>query len=409
MKTLTTFKQFQFKAIDKFAQKQRGEIVAENKDQARIRLIQQGFNKISLQQNWQLSTQPKISEIYDLLLQLANLLQASVPLKQCLQLLKENSTNVQLYSWLNQILKDIETGITFHQAVEQHQGILTIQEQQLIKVGELTGNLATVCSQLAEHKKRILIQNQKLQKILLYPIMVLTVSIILTLLLLIFIVPQFAEMYGDNQQNLPFFTLVLLNISHFLQDYFIYLTILTTFLIYLLKFKLTNNFILIKIKTKFQSIIPVISDIIKLSRLINLSQSLQLMLQSGMPLNQALQAFLPKTKTWQKQSIQGDNILLEEIQFISKGIRQGYSFANSISSRIFPMQAQQMLKIAEKTGNLPEMLGHISQSYSSKLDHKMDLISQMIEPILMLVIGGLIGLIMLGMYLPIFNMGSMIQ
>ena len=134
------------------------------------------------------------------------------------------------------------------------------------------------------------------------------------------------------------------------------------------------------------------------------------MLQAGIPLNQALQSFLPKQQSWQtKPQLQGDLVLITEVQSALHWIQQGYPFSASVSGHIFPPAAQQMLQVGEQSGQLPKMLQFIANDHQQQLDHQIDLLSQMLEPLLMVIIGGLIGLIMLGMYLPIFNMGSLVQ
>lgn len=131
------------------------------------------------------------------------------------------------------------------------------------------------------------------------------------------------------------------------------------------------------------------------------------MLHAGVPLNQALQSFLPTDKP--DAAIRHDVALTQEVQYILQGIQRGFTFSACVGVTLFPMQAQQMIQVGEQAGKLPLMLQHIADNYQRQLDHKIDLLSQMLEPLLMLIIGGIIGLIMLGMYLPIFNMGSLIQ
>ena len=99
----------------------------------------------------------------------------------------------------------------------------------------------------------------------------------------------------------------------------------------------------------------------------------------------------------------------QEVRSILQWVSQGYPFSESVSSHLFPMEAQQMLQIGEKSGKLALMLRHIADNYQEKLNHQIDLLSQLLEPLMMLIIGSLIGIIMMGMYLPIFNMGSVIQ
>ncbi|MBN6067564.1 type II secretion system F family protein [Aggregatibacter actinomycetemcomitans] len=407
---MTKLKLFQWRAVNRLQQKQKGLIVAETEAMAQQQLLSRGLQNIKLQQNWQFSHKPKNADICTLLSQLATLLQAAVPLKNSLQILLQNCTNIALNRWLRCLLQEIESGLAFSQALEQQGLYLTYQERQLIQVGEMTGKLAAVCHEIAQHKQQALALQRKIQKILLYPLLVLGISLILTALLLLFIVPQFAAMYDNSNAQLPAFTQVLLTLSQGLQDYWFALLIFIALTVALIRFRLKHSPWLNRQKTRLINGIPLLNRIVQLSRLVGFSRSLFLMLQAGIPLNQALQSFLPKQQSWQtKPQQQGDWLLLAEVQSALHWIQQGYPFSASVSGQIFPPAAQQMLQVGEQSGQLPKMLQFIANDHQQQLDHQIDLLSQMLEPLLMVIIGGLIGLIMLGMYLPIFNMGSLVQ
>lgn len=407
---MTKLKLFRWRAFNRLQQKQKGLIVAESDAKARQQLMARGLQSITLQQNWQLSNKPKNAEICALLSQLATLLQAAVPLKHSLQILLQNCTNIALNQWLRLLLRDIERGLAFSQTLEQQGLYLTYQERQLIQVGEMTGKLAAVCNEIAQHKQQTLALQRKIQKILLYPVLVLGISLILTILLLLFIVPQFAAMYDNNSAQLPAFTQLLLMLSQGLQNYWLALLIVGVLTGILIRFRLKQSPWFHRQKTRLINSIPLLNHIIQLSRLVSFSRSLFLMLQAGIPLNQALQSFLPKQQSWQtKPQLQGDLVLIAEVKSALHWIQQGYPFSASVSGQIFPSAAQQMLQVGEQSGQLPKMLQFIANDHQQQLDHQIDLLSQMLEPLLMVIIGGLIGLIMLGMYLPIFNMGSLVQ
>lgn len=407
----TKLKSFRWKGIDHLQQKQHGILVAEDIMQAQQYLFRQGLTHIRLQQNWQLRSKPKSTEICNVLVQLAALLNAKITLKQSLQIILENCINLKLNQWIGDLLKSIEGGLSFSQALERYPEFLSYQERQLVQAGELTGKLAQVCGHIAEHRTQMLALQRKIQKILLYPVVVLFISVILTLLLLIFVVPQFAEMYGDNQAELPVFTALLLNISEFLQQNWRSLFTGFFLLILLLRYQLRHSVKCHQWKNRLISATPLLGNIMQLSRLIGFCHAMQMMLQSGVPLNQALDSFLPKVQPWQhrKSVIEGDIWLQEQIRFVSCLIQQGYSFSQSVSSQLFSSQNRQMLQVGEKSGQLGHILQQIAKDEKQRLDHQIDLLSQLLEPLMMLIIGGLIGLIMLGMYMPIFNMGNLIQ
>ena len=408
-------KLFNWQGVNRLQQKQKGTIVAESAVIAQQQLMSRGLQHIKLQQNWQLNSKPKNAEVCALLSQLATLLQAAVPLKNSLQILLQHCTNIALNAWLRQLLKDIESGLAFSQAlekqnVEKQNQYLTYQDRQLIKVGEMTGKLPTVCHEIAQHKQQALALQRKIRKILLYPVLVLGISLILTALLLLFIVPQFAAMYDNSSAQLPTFTQVLLTLSQGLQDYWLHLLICITLTILFIRARLKHSPWFNRQKIRLINATPVLNRIVQLSRLVGFSRSLFLMLQAGVPLNQALQSFLPQNPSWQRSpNVQGDWLLIEEVQSILHWLQQGYAFSASVSGHIFPLAAQQMLQVGEQSGQLPKMLQFIASDHQQQLDYQIDLLSQMLEPLLMVIIGGLIGLIMLGMYLPIFNMGALVQ
>ncbi|OOF49172.1 type II secretion system protein F [Rodentibacter genomosp. 1] len=406
-----TKKLFYFQGQNALNQIQKGSIIAESAQQAQFQLMNRGLTNIKLKRNWQLNSKPKNTEISTLLNQLATLLQSAIPLKNSLQILQQNCTQLSLNSWLEKLLHAIESGLSFSQSIEQQGKYLTQQEIQLIQVGEMTGKLAIVCGKIATHRQKSLALQRKLQKIMLYPSMVLGISLLLTLALLLFIVPQFAEMYQGNHAELPPLTSLLLSTSHFLKEDMGIVICLTLISVLLYQLKLKHLVWFQQQKARIISTLPIFGNIQYLSRLVNFSQSLNIMLHAGVPLNQALNSFLPHIHTWQKSSKTtiNDHILDTEVRSILQWVSQGYRFSESVSSHIFPMEAQQMLQIGEKSGKLALMLQYISESYQEKLNHQIDLLSQMLEPLMMVIIGSLIGIIMMGMYLPIFNMGSVVQ
>ena len=246
-------KMYRWKGHNRLQQKQQGVIIAETEIQARQELFSRGLQNLKLQQNWQFSYRPKNAEICDVLMQLATLLQSAVPLKNSLHILLQNSSNIPLTQWLRKLLTDIESGLSFSQSLENQGKFLSLQELQLIKVGEMTGKLANVCTQISRHRQQTLALQRKLQKIMLYPALVLSISLILTVCLLLFIVPQFAEMYDDNQAQLPTFTAVLLSLSNGLRNYFWQFIFVITLIVFLLRHQLQRSIWLNQFKAKLIS------------------------------------------------------------------------------------------------------------------------------------------------------------
>lgn len=393
--------EFQWRGLNALQCEQRGSLLAENREQAEAILLVRGLQQLKIQRNWRLPSRVKAAEISELMQQMAVLLQAALPLKNVLLILQQHCQQEKLLHWLKQLLHGIENGYAFSQVLQQFPQYLSERDRQLIRIGEASGRLAQICRQIATDKAEQLALQRKVQKILLYPLLVLAVSLGLTVLLLLFIVPQFAEMYQQNQQQLPHFTRLLLSLSQTLQDYGGRLLLLLMLLIGGAQYAYRHN-------RRFRTLIfallqklPLFGRLSQLRNLVDSSRNLALMLQAGIPLNQALHTFLPADES-------APNALQQDIAQSLQLLQRGYRFSQSVSSRWFPQQAQQMLIIGEQSGCLVQMLQHIADNYQRQLDHQIDLLSQLLEPLLMLLIGGLIGAVMLGMYLPIFDMGAML-
>lgn len=402
MKSKVHWYSFRWQGINTFQEKERGEIIAPNITAAQKQLLQKGLKHLTIQRNWQFNTSPSQQLIYQFFAQLAVLLNANIPIKTALQITLQDCTNIGLYCWVSALIHHLNQGYSLSYALEKENKYLTFQELSLIKVGEKTGDVPYLCNKIAENQKQRLNIQRKIQKIMIYPSLVLGISCILTLLLLIFIVPQFAQMYGERQQELPFFTQFLLHISQLIRETGIYWSIFLITIIASIKYLFPHLFSWVRQKLRYH--LPFFRHFNQLNRQYYLSQNLSLMLKAGVPLTEALRCFLSP-----KHSLLPDPVLQNSIEKTCRALMQGYSFSLSLSSHLFSSQAKNMIFLGEKTGALPLMLEKISHNTQEKLDHEIALISQLIEPIMMVVIGMLIGAIMLGLYLPIFNMGSLIQ
>lgn len=399
-------KLFKWRGVNHLKAKEQGTIIAYDMESACKALFNQGLSQIKISRNWQFNHQPNAQEICDIFKQLASLLNAQLPLKISLQLLHSNCQNLMIYIWLEKIICQLNSGQSLYYALNQEENaqteFLTSQELQLIKLGEMTGQLNNLCTQIAQHKSQALAMERKIKKIMLYPSIVLLVAIILTILLLIFIVPKFSEIFAQSADALPLFTLILLKISQFLQNYLsVIIAIMGIFfgVIKFIKPIAVVNF-LRRWKVKLLSHLPFFRELMKLNQAYNLSHNLALMLGAGVPLTESLNALLHP---------HNPPIINQALKQCLQGISQGEAFSKAFSQGIFDRSSHALLSIGEKTGQLGKMLSNIASNCEEQLNYRIDVLSQMLEPLLMLIIGGLIALIMLGMYLPIFKLGSMVQ
>lgn len=393
--------EFHWKAVNRFQQKQKGKLLARNQDELEQRLIKKGFQQIKISRNFILPKNPKSEEVTQLISQLALLINAKLPLKQALSLILENTQNIKLYLWLEEIIRSVELGYSFSTSLENLNCYVESQEIQLIKMGEISGKLGIILENIAKSRSESEKLFSKVKKIMFYPVMVLVIALTLSIGMLVLIVPKFAELYSAKDKTLPFITEVLFFLSNLLIDNYTFMLFLFVLSGILLSFLAKKTTIITKIKYHILSNFPVFKNIIAQSRIIYFTQNVALMLNASLRLDLILETFLSNK--------QADPILQKECQSVLTLIKQGYAFSECLNTDVFESQTVQMLSVGERSGKLAEMSEYVSQIYKKKLDDQLDILSQLLEPALMVILGGIVGTIIVGLYLPIFDMGSLVE
>lgn len=393
--------EFHWKAVNRFQQKQKGKLLARNQTELEQRLIKKGFQQIKISRNFILPKNPKSEEVTQLISQLALLINAKLPLKQALSLILENTQNIKLYLWLEEIIRSVELGYSFSTSLENLNRYVESQEIQLIKMGEISGKLGIILENIAKSRSESEKLFSKVKKIMFYPVMVLVVASTLSIGMLILIVPKFAELYSAKDKTLPFITEVLFFLSNLLIDNYTFMLFLFVLSGILLSFLAKKTTIITKIKYHILSNSPIFKNIIAQSRIIYFTQNVALMLNASLRLDLILETFVSNK--------QADPILQKECQSVLTLIKQGYAFSECLNTDVFESQTVQMLSVGERSGKLAEMSEYVSQIYKKKLDDQLDILSQLLEPALMVILGGIVGTIIVGLYLPIFDMGSLVE
>lgn len=398
---MTHYYEFHWKARNRFGERQKGKALSHHRADLEDKLISQGFSHIRIRRNFTLPKNPTSAEITRVIQQLGLLVGAGIPLKQALLSLQDNSLNIKKYRWLNEIISLLDLGFSFSDAASQTARFLTAQELQLIKMGEKSGHLALLLNKIADHRHKSEKLSQKVKKILFYPMMVLIVSLTLSLLLLLFIVPQFAELYQQKGHSLPFITSLLFTLSEFLQQDGLLLVILL-FPLGLLTLYLHRKWVVfLPLKTYLLNRLPIFSQITQRARIVFFCQHTGLMLSAHIRLEQVLNGFLTEKSS--------DPLLQKSLKQTMDAIQKGCRFSESLNPALFPPEVRQMIMVGEKSGKLPDMLLKTAEIYQQELDDRIDILSQLLEPFLMLIIGAIIGTILIGLYLPIFDMGAMLE
>ena len=365
------------------------------------RLQQKGYSQLKIQRNFSFAQAPKQEQVTQLLKQLSLLINAKIPLKQALVMLCENCYQIKLYQWLKQIIQSLENGFSFSSSIEQTKHYLSTQELQLISIAEKSGRLGMVLTNIVDSRIKSEKLMKKVKKILFYPIVILIIALIVSLFLLITIVPNFAELYSDKQQNLPFITEVLFSLSNFLQENLALLISLVFSFGLILSVLAKKTSLVFKARFYILSKLPVFKDIIHHSRAIFFCQNSSLMLQANLRLDTILHSFLSNKAN--------DPLLIYQLTQSLVLLQKGYPFYQSLTTQTFNNEIIQMIEIGERSGNFAQMLEQVGEIYQQKLDYQIDLLSQLLEPMLMLIMGLIVGAIIVGLYLPIFDMGSLVQ
>ena len=393
--------EFHWKAVNRFQQKQKGKLLARNQEELEQKLIKKGFQQIKISRNFILPKNPKSEEVTQLISQLALLINAKLPLKQALSIILENTQNIKIYLWLEEIIRSVELGYSFSKSLENLNRYLDSQEIQLIKMGEISGKLGVILENIAQSRSESEKLFSKVKKIMFYPVMVLTIALTLSIGMLVLIVPKFAELYSAKDKTLPFITEILFFLSNLLVDNYVFLLVLLILSSVLLSFLAKKTTIIKKLKYSILSNMPVFKTILNQSRIVYFTQNVALMLNASLRLDLILETFLSNNKA--------DPILQKECLSVLTLIKQGYAFSECLNTEVFESQTVQMLSVGEKSGKLAEMSEYVSQIYKKKLDDQLDILSQLLEPVLMVVLGGIVGTIIVGLYLPIFDMGSLVE
>lgn len=332
-------------------------------------------------------------------LQLAVMLQARVPLHRAVKVLSKQTRHRRMKEVIDGISRDIDQGHTLSKALARQPGVFDNLFVVTAEVGQESGRLADVFSRLANHLERMSSLKRKFFQTLTYPALVLGVALFAVLFLLIFIVPTFAQMFKGVQTGLPWSTGIVLRISEFVVSYGVHAIIALVVTVYVfwqwsrvLSFREKLRMFLLKL--------PVIGDVCLKTYLARFCRSLGTMLETDVALVDALEI---------AERLAGNAEMKQEIRQIAKHVRRGDPLSQPfVESRYFPPVLAQMISVGEETDELDTMLLKIADYYEQELDNKIESLSSIIEPALILFLGLIVGAILISMYLPMFDLVNVV-
>lgn len=332
--------------------------------------------------------------------QFATMIGAGLPMVQCLEILAQQLESPEFRKITNKIKEDVQSGATLSEALAKHKKIFDELYVNMVEAGEIGGAIDTILVRLALYREKADKLTRKVKGALVYPIVVAVVAGGVTFAMLTFIVPVFAKMFGGLGAELPAPTQIVLNLSYFLRG-----NILTIFILiigilvgfrYSLKYpKVRLNFDKVKLR------MPLLGNLIRKSAISRFTRTLSTLLSSGVSILDALD-ITAKTA--------GNLVLQYAIRRSMISIAEGDTITAPLKeSGVFPPMVTQMISVGEKTGGLDDMLSKIADFYDEEVDAAVAALTSVIEPIIIVVMGAVIGGILIAMYLPMFDIIGKIQ
>jgi type IV pilus assembly protein PilC len=397
---------FAYECTNNQGSKVKGEISALNITIAKADLRRQGLNPIKVRRRSQSlfsgKRRKKISpaEISYFSRQMATMMSAGVPLVQSFDIVAKGLENESMRDLVLSIKADVEAGRSFSEALRQHPMYFDPLFCSLVAAGEASGSLETMLDRIATYKEKTESLKRKIKKALFYPTAVMVVAIIVTAILLVFVVPQFEQLFKGFGADLPAFTKMIIGLSKIVQQWwwlFLGIIMLSVWGISYSKRKYP------KVEHTFDRMllkVPVVGSILHKAAIARFARTLSTTFAAGVPLVEALESVAGATG-----NIIYTTAVLKIRDEVSTGSQMQLAMRNT---GIFPNMVIQMVAIGEESGSLDAMLGKIATIYEEEVDSAVDGLSSLLEPLIMAVLGVLVGGLVIAMYLPIFKMGSVI-
>lgn len=332
--------------------------------------------------------------------QLATMMKAGIPLVQSFEIVGEGLTNASMRELVATIKEEVAAGNNFADAIRKHPRQFDELFCNLVEAGEQSGALETMLDRLATYKEKSEALKSKIKKAMNYPITVLSIALIVTGILLVKVVPQFAETFSSFGAELPVFTQFVMKISDFAIKWWLWVLGGVGILGYAYSEAKMRSKKFAESIERLSLKLPVIGEILEKSALARFTRTLSTTFAAGVPLPEALVSCAGATG-----NVVYRNALLKVRDDVTSGLQLTYSLR---AGQIFPIMILQMVSIGEESGALDAMLDKCATFYEAEVDNAVDGLTSMMEPLIMAVLGVLVGGLMIAMYMPIFQIGSVV-
>jgi type IV pilus assembly protein PilC len=393
---------FLWEGKDKKGRVVKGEIRAAGEAVVNATLRRQGITVTKVKKQGAFVAKGKITD-KDITLftrQLATMMKAGVPLLQAFDIVGKGHNNPAVGKLLGDIKADVETGSSLSASFRKHPLYFDALFCNLVGAGEQAGILDTLLDRLATYKEKIMAIKGKIKSALVYPISILVVAFIITAVIMIFVIPAFKTLFSGFGADLPAPTVIVMQISDFFVSYWwaIFGSIGGGLWFFFYTWKRSEK--LQSTMDRLMLKLPIVGEIIRKATIARYSRTLSTMFSAGVPLVEALDSVAGAS---------GNRVYYDATKRIQSEISTGTSLTVAMqNSQVFPNMVLQMTAIGEESGALDSMLGKVADFYEAEVDDAVDAMSSLMEPVIMVVLGTLIGGLVIAMYLPIFKMGSVV-
>jgi type IV pilus assembly protein PilC len=392
---------FLWEGKDRQGRVQRGEVRASGSASVSASLRRQGIRTSYVRPKPRTRRQPiRDKEIALLTRQLATMLKAGVPLLQAFDIVARCQSNPALTQLLHRLRSDVAAGASLHEALARHPRQFDTLFCNLVAAGEQAGLLDELLDNLAQHKEKTLAIKSQVRTALVYPVAIVACAILVTAVIMIWVVPSFKQVFSSFGADLPWPTLIVITLSDFMASYWWLLAALAATIAALLMRAWRSSSRLRAKTDRWLLRLPLFGSIVCKATLARWTRTLATLFAAGVPLVQALQSVADAS---------GNTVYCDATHHIAQQISNGTSLTAAIEhTRLFPDMVGQMVAIGEESGALDQMLDKVADFYEIEVNEAVASLSTLLEPIIMLVLGIVIGGLVIAMYLPIFKLGTVI-
>ena len=395
---------FTWEGTDRQGRKTKGEISSTNQQVARAELRRQGINPSKVQKKtasrFSFGGKVKSADISLFTRQMATMMKAGVPLVQSFDIVADGSDNAKLKVLIREIRTDVAAGNSFASSIKKHPQYFDDLFCNLVDSGEQSGALETMLERIATYKEKTETLKGKIKKAMFYPIAVIVVAFVVSGILLIKVVPQFEQIFQSFGAELPVFTQMVVNLSKAVQAYWFVVVIAILAAVTGFGYAYKRSPQMRDAIDRLSLKVPVIGNILNKSAVARFARTLSTTFAAGVPLVDALTSVAGATG-----NVVYSDATLRVRDDVSGGQQLNFAMRNT---GVFPNMVVQMTSIGEESGALDDMLDKAASYYEEQVDNAVDALTSLLEPIIMAVLGVVIGGLIIAMYLPIFQLGQVV-